>query len=138
MRIIIGLLSLTLLAAAKSPFEGTWEAKINGLPGIDLSVQDSDVKISGMVTFYFQLRGEDGKWRVADKHTVPLLAPQVEGTTLAFEVAHHKTHGGDELGPNVRFRMTLTGENEARLRKVGDGPDGGAGARLTRSPIAGK
>lgn len=47
-----------------------------------------------------------------------LLAPLVEGGTLTFEVQHHKCHGCAELGPNVTFRMELTGPNEARLWKL--------------------
>src|SRR5437868_15508304 len=108
MRFIIVLLSLTLLCAAKSPFAGNWEGKINGLPGIDVTVEDSGEKITGTVTFYFQLRGDDGKWRVAGKTTLPMIDPKLEAGILSFEVTHHKQHGSSELGPNVKFRMDLT------------------------------
>ena len=133
MRIMIALLTLTLLSGAKSPFAGTWEGKINGLPGIDLTIEDAGGKISGVVGFYFQLRGDDGKWRVADKYTVPLLAPRVEGRTLEFEMIHHKRHGSDELGPNAKFRLELSGADEASLRKLEDRPDGGPGLKLIRT-----
>ncbi len=119
MRIMIAFLSLTLLAAAESPFAGIWEGTINGLPGIELNVKDSGGTISGAVTFYFQLRGDDGNWRVADKHTVPLVAPKVEDGKLSFEVIHHKRHGSSELGPNVRFRLERTGDEEAVLYRLG-------------------
>ena len=120
---LAGFLSLTIVAAAKSPFAGTWEGKINGQPGIDLMIDDVGGKVAGVVVFYFQSRGDDGKWRVADKSAVPLLAPQITGKTLAFEVSHRKTHGSPERGPNVKFRMELTGADEAVLRKVQDQPD---------------
>jgi len=41
MRLLIALLSLAVGAAAESPFAGTWEGKINCLPGIELSVEES-------------------------------------------------------------------------------------------------
>ncbi len=37
-----------------------------------------------------------------------------------FEVRHHKSHDSPELGPNAKFRMDLTGANEAILYKLGD------------------
>jgi hypothetical protein len=128
----VGVLGLTLATAAQSPFAGTWEAEINDQPGIDLTIDHASGKISGKVVFYFQLRGEDGRWRVADKHTVTMLAPHVEGKILAFEVLHHKTHGSSELGPNAKFRMELTGANEAVLRKTDDQSQAGKGVRLRR------
>ncbi len=72
----VGSLSLILAAAEKSPFAGMWEAKMNGQPGVDLTIEDSGGKISGVVVFYFQSRGADGKWHVAGKDTVPLLSPR--------------------------------------------------------------
>jgi hypothetical protein len=129
---LVGFLSLSTVAAAKSPFAGTWEGKINDQPGVELTIEDAGGKVSGVVVFYFQLRGEDGKWHVADKFTEPLLAPQVKGKILTFEASHHKSHGSSELGPNVKFRMELTSAHEAVLRKVEDQPDAGPGFKLTR------
>jgi hypothetical protein len=128
---LMGFLILTLAATAKSPFAGTWEGKINDLPGVELTIEDAGGKIGGNISFYFQLR-EDGKWRVADKHTVAMLASHAEGKTLAFEVLHHKKHGSSELGPNVKFRMELTGANEAVLRNLEDQSDAAQGLKLTR------
>ena len=126
----IAVLGLTAAATEKSPFAGTWEGKINDLPGVDLTIEAAAGKISGVVVFYFQFRGDDGKWRVEGKHRVDMLTPQAGGKTLAFEVIHHKTHGSSERGPNAKFRMELTGENEAILHKVDDQP--GPPVKLTR------
>jgi hypothetical protein len=66
--------------------------------------------------FYFQERDDPNKpWHVAFENPVPLLAPHVDGKTLTFEVQTHKCHTCAELGPNVKFRMEITGVNEARL-----------------------
>ncbi|MFZ0937469.1 MAG: hypothetical protein ACLQPN_06425, partial [Bryobacteraceae bacterium] len=41
---------------ANSPFAGTWEGKLNDLPGIDLKIEEAGGKISGSIVFYFQER----------------------------------------------------------------------------------
>lgn len=104
-----------------SAFDGTWEGKMNDLPGVNLIVADAGGgQIGGVVTFYFQMRGNDGEWRVAGKFAAPLLAAHVQGRALIFEVQHHKSHGSPEFGPNVTFRMELTEENKAMLSNVSD------------------
>jgi hypothetical protein len=123
---------------AKSSFAGTWEGKMNNLPGIDLKIEETGGKISGIATFYYQERSDaNAPWHVAGEHPVPLLTPNVEGNTLTFEVQHHKCHSCPELGPNVKFRMEVTGPNEARLWKLGDegqenNKDLGPGMKLVR------
>ena len=92
---------------------------MNDLPGVNLIVADAGGgQIGGVVTFYFQVRRDDGAWRVAGKSVAPLLAAQAQGKGLVFEVQHHKTHGSPEFGPNATFRMELTGENKAMLYNV--------------------
>lgn len=123
---------------AKPSFAGTWEGKTNDLPGIDLKIEEANGKISGIVTFYFQERSDaNAPWHVASEYPVPLLVPHVEGNTLTFEVQHHKCHTCPELGPNVKFRMEITGPNEARLWKLENegqekNKDLGPGLKLVR------
>jgi hypothetical protein len=52
---------------------------------------------------------------------VPLLVPRVEGDVLTFEVEHHKCHDCKELDANAKFRMKLTGANEARIWRLEPG-----------------
>jgi hypothetical protein len=119
-----------------SPFAGTWEGKLNDLPGIDLRIEDAAGKISGVIVFYFQERtGADRPWRVTAEYPVPLLAPRVDGNTLTFEAHHHICHDCEELGPNARFRVQAAGPDELRLWKVDGqqcGADPGPGWKLTR------
>jgi hypothetical protein len=70
--------------------------------------------------FYFQLRDAAGKWRVAGQHAAPMLTPVAEDGSLSFEVIHYKAHGSSERGPNVKFRLQLTGANEGVLQRLGD------------------
>jgi hypothetical protein len=96
---------------------------MNGLPGIDLKIREANGKIDGVAIFYFQERKDvNSPWQVKGESPAPFLAPQVEGQTLTFEVQHHKCHTCAELGPNVKFRVKLTGPNTARLWKL-DKPD---------------
>lgn len=122
---------------ADASFGGTWEGQMNGLPGISLKIRESDGKIDGSVVFYFQKRDDpNSPWHVARETAVPLLSPHVEGRTLTFEVQHHVCHECSELGPNVRFRMTLAGSDEARLWKLDETTDSDKGLELTRKTEA--
>lgn len=109
---------------------------MNDLPAINLKIEDTNGKISGVMTFYFQERRDtSAPWHVASENPVPLLVPHLEGNTLTFEVQHHKCHTCPELGPNVKFRMDLVGANEARLWKLENeeqakGKDLGPGLKL--------
>jgi len=103
----------------KSSFAGTWEGKMNDLPGIDLKINEAGGKVSGAIVFYYQERSNaNERWRTAGESPAPLLVPRMEGKTLTFEVQHHKCHGCADVGPKVKFRMELTGPNEARLWKL--------------------
>lgn len=128
------LICTSAAAASSSPFSGTWDGKGNDLPAVELTVQDDSGKISGSIAFYFQTRGDDGKWHVGEKTTVPLLSPEIRGRVLTFETIHHKKHGGAELGPNNRYRVDFVSPNEARLNILKDQSqgNGSSGLKLTR------
>ena len=121
-----------LAGGAKSPFVGTWEGKLNDLPAVEIRIRETGGRINGEITFPFHQRGSDGKWEVKSRHTTPMIAPNVHGKTLTFETTHHKSHGSTVLGPNVKFRMDLTSQHEARFFKIEKPPGDGPGLRLTR------
>ena len=129
----IVLAPFSMAGQTDSLFAGTWEGKVNGLPSVSLKIGEVDGKISGIIVFYFQERSDvNSPWHVAGEAAGPILAPQVEGKTLTFEVEHHKCHGCAELGPNVKFSLALEAPNEARFRKLGDEEDSGPGFRMIR------
>lgn len=98
---------------------------MHGLPGIALVVADAGGgTVGGVVTFYLQMRGGDGKWRVAGKYAAPLLAVCHGDKTLTFDVQHHKAHGSPEFGPNVRFRMDLSSHSAATLENLAENSPG--------------
>lgn len=130
-----GLILITLLGsahAADSRFEGTWQGRMNELPAFDLRLSVIDGQVSGFIDFYFQLRGSSGKWEVKSKYECALLSPRVEGNVLTFEVVHHVSHGSSKRGPNVKFSMELTGDGEARFRKLEGEGQNGDGLRIVR------
>ena len=116
-----------------SQFVGKWEGKFNDLPAIEITLVPDQDRISGTIGFVFQQRRADGSWEAKDIHTTPILSPNVQGATLTFETAHHKSHGSAEFGPNVRFQMTVVNSTEARLFKIGDGNPSGPGLTLTKT-----
>jgi hypothetical protein len=132
-RILPALLVLAIVAGAtSSPFAGTWDGKINDLPGVELTVRDDSGRVSGSIGFYFQTRGDDGKWHLGEKITLPLLSPKIEGKVLTFETIHHKKHGSSELGPNNKYRVDFVGANEARIQIIKDQPQEDDVFKLTR------
>lgn len=115
----------------QSPFNGTWEGKMNDLPGVNLTVADAGGgTVGGIVTFYFQTKGDDGKWRVAGKFAAPMLAVCPDDKTLTFEVQHHRAHNSPDFGPNVKFQMELAKTGAATLENLEEDPVGPI--RLTR------
>jgi hypothetical protein len=134
-RTLIVLLTMAVIAAAQSSFTGTWEGQVNDLPGVELVIRDEAGGVSGSIAFYFQMRGDDGKWHLGEKTTLPLLTPKVTGKVLTFETIHHKKHGSPELGPNNKYRVNLVSESELRLQILKDPAeknDPGQGLKLTR------
>lgn len=132
---LIGCLMMiaTVAAPAASPFAGTWEGKVNDLPGVALTVKHEQGKVNGTITFYLQMRqDEQSKWEVKGGNPTPLLTPELNGKTLTFEVAHRKSHGSSEWGPNVPFRVEFVNADEARLHKLDEGAGGGEGLKLLR------
>lgn len=107
---------------------------MNDQPAVEVTVRSNGERVAGSITFYFQRLGADGKWHVeGDNQPQQMIDPKVEGGILTFEVLHHKRHGSQELGPNKKFRLELTGANEARLCQAGDAGDiPGSGLKLTR------
>ena len=124
------------VAPVSSAFAGTWEGRLNDRPWVDLKINEAGRKISGTVVFYVHERSDVASpWRVTAESPVPLLAPRVDGKTLTFEVPPPRCYDCAELAPNVKFRITLAGPNEARLWRLDDpepGKDPGPGFKLIR------
>jgi len=105
--------------AAQSPVAGTWRGKLHNLPAITLTVNNNDGKLSGTILFYFLHRNtEQDPWQADAAHsmTLPLIAPEFDGTILSFQVSHKEAHPPRTLNdPPSSFQMRLTGKSEGEL-----------------------
>jgi beta-lactamase regulating signal transducer with metallopeptidase domain len=126
----------TARVSDRSSFAGTWEGKMHGLQGVDLQIDQTGSKVSGSVLFYLLGRKDVNQpWHESlQKYAAPLLLPHVDGRILTFEVQRHKCAGCTELGPNAKFRMELTGPNEARLWNLTEN-NKGPGLELVRPMV---
>jgi len=105
---------------AGSPLAGHWMGQIEGLPGVRLTVQEDQGKLSGTIVFYLIVKDEKGT-RVDSDYTADLLNITAKGREMTFEVRHHVKHGSPEYGPNVKFSFEATAEREGTMRKIDDG-----------------
>jgi hypothetical protein len=121
-------------ALDQSFFAGTWQGKMQNLPALDLKIDETGGNISGTAVFYLLGRSKVNEpWHESDKkYSAPLLMPHVDGKVLTFEVQRKKCEGCTDLMPNAKFRMELTGPNEARLWNLTENSKG-TGLELVRS-----
>ena len=117
------LLTIVLAAGslwASSPLTGRWMGEIEGMPGVKLTIQDDQGKVSGSIVFYLIVKDEKGT-HVDGDYTADLLNVTAKGRRMTFEVRHHVKHGSPEYGPNVRFTFEVIAEREGTMRKIDDG-----------------
>jgi len=117
------LLTIVLAAGslwAGSPLTGRWMGEIEGMPGVRLTVQEDQGKVSGSVIFYLIVKDEKGT-HVDSDYTADLLNVTAKGRQMTFEVRHHVSHGSPEYGPNVKFTFAATAEREGTMLKMDDG-----------------
>jgi hypothetical protein len=105
---------------AGSPFAGRWMGEIEGLPGVRLTVEEDQGKLSGSIVFYLIVKDEKGT-RVDGDYKEDLLNVTAKGRRMTFDVRHHVSHGSPEYGPNVEFAFEAATEREGTMRKIDDG-----------------
>ena len=90
---------------AGSPLAGRWMGEIDGLPGVRLTVQEDQDKLSGSIIFYLIVKDQKGS-HVDSDYTADLLNVTAKGRQMTFEVRHHVKHGSPEYGPEreIHFR----------------------------------
>src|SRR5262245_58046834 len=55
---------------SRSP-AGVWKGEMNGLPAVEIVLQEDTGRLGGTITFFFQ-RKDDGKWKVERQNSEPL------------------------------------------------------------------
>jgi len=119
---ILLLAALRLEGSNQPGFAGTWEGTMGDQPAIDLVIHDDSGKISGDIAFYTLVSDSDAQWHVADKLTVPLLSPKVNGETLTFHARYYKSRHNSQLGV-FKCRVVLGGPDSATFRRIGASPN---------------
>jgi hypothetical protein len=111
-------------------FDGTWEGKLDGLPGVKLTVATRGGVVGGNATFYLIKRDPGGgNAHVDGQGSGPMQRARFEGNTLIFDVRRSD-------GSVASFRMELKQAGTARLFRTNDTPPSpqGDGLELKRVP----
>jgi len=121
-------LSFALLAAAGLPQDstsilGVWQAKMDDLPFVTLTITDEGGKLAGAILFFLIRRDEGKPPSSSPGIPEPLLNPKLAGKNLTFQVSHRRAHPGTQSDPPVSFRFALTGPAEGNLIQEGGEPE---------------
>lgn len=126
---------LTCASAAESardaPWIGVWQGKLEGLPGVTLTLADDTGELGGSIVFNAV---DSMHTRVVESEAHVLMHPDVDGASLSFQVKRT----GDLLKKTVHARelqmtVTLVEGGKAQLRCLNCGSDSPA-TELERAP----
>ncbi len=109
---------------------GVWRGEMDNLPAVVLSITDEAGPLQGAILFYL-IRRDEGKPSTSSPGIPePLFDPRFDGKSLTFRVSHRRAHADTASDPPVKFRLDLTGPDEAKLIRIPQ--DGPAYVRMTR------
>jgi hypothetical protein len=102
---------------------GVWRGQEGDLPAATLTVAEEVGEFAGAILFYL-IRHDEGKPPSSSPGIPePLFSLKFDGKNLMFLVSHRRAHPGTSSDPPVKFRLKLTGPNEAMLI-AGEGTSG--------------
>lgn len=105
---------------------GVWRGQVDGLPGVDLVINDEGGQLHGAVLFHFHFRPDaNSPYTSSPGLPEPMFDLKLEGPTLTFDVSHRHAHPPGSLNdPPVPFRLKLIGPGRAELANEheSDGP----------------
>jgi hypothetical protein len=104
----------TSCSRSTSPIIGLWKGEMNGLPAVELVIQEAGSQLTGQVTFFFQ-RMDSGTWKVERQGSQTLDKISFDGKRLFFQVSHDQAHPDSGGDPPVAFTFTLSGSEEGVL-----------------------
>jgi hypothetical protein len=118
--------SVTILcacAAAAQPPEdsawtGVWQGELDGQPAVTLTLADDGGALGGAVVFNLVERQEGGMPHVVSIQPHVLLKPQLNGTTLTFQIMRR-----DRSESPMQFTVALDGDGKAHIHCLNCGPD---------------
>ena len=115
------------------PLESEMACRHDGLPGVDLVINDEGGELHGAVLFHFHIRpNAKSPYTSTPGLPEPMFDLKLEGQTLKFEVSHRHAHPPRTLhDPPVAFVLKLIGPDKAQL--VNETEGGGPAVVFARS-----
>ena len=116
-QIVLALMLVIIITSCRrstSPIVGLWKGEMNGLPAVELVIQEAESRLTGRVTFFFQ-RMDSGTWKVERQSSQPLEKISYDGQRLLFQVSHEQAHPDSAGDPPVAFTFTLSSSQEGVL-----------------------
>ncbi|QNI36402.1 hypothetical protein [Edaphobacter albus] len=101
--------------SAKAVPLGLWQATLDGMPGVTLTLANDAGELGGTVVFY-GIDGHSQRVMVVEPHTV--LRPHMEGNTLLFEMKMDRVPGGF-----ARVKVVFDSETKAEIKCLDCGAD---------------
>lgn len=111
------------LAAAPdySAIAGVWRGHIDGALALVMTISDEGDGLSGAILFYMVRRDPGQPVKSSPGIPEPMFRIAFDGGKLDFQVSHSRSHGErTRFDPPVRFRMSLTGPGNAKLKHLDD------------------
>jgi hypothetical protein len=98
-------------------FAGVWRGQLDGLPAVDLVINDEGGELHGAVLFYLHMRQDRNKpYTSTPGLPEPIFDLKQEGRTLRFEVSHRRAHPPATLhDPPMMFHLRFTEPGRAEL-----------------------
>ncbi len=112
-------------AGTTTALTGVWRAQLEGVPALVMTITDEGGELTGAILFYMIRRDPGQPPRSSPGNPEPMFNLKFDGKALDFRVSHLRAHGAKTANdPPVRFRLTVTGRDEARLVREGAEKEG--------------
>lgn len=122
--ITLACLLLALMCAAvaqqanNSPWTGVWQGKLDGVPGVTLTLAQDTGQLSGTLVLNIITRDDVGQPHITAMESHTLVNPRIEANTLHFGVK--KIDGSSEL---LDFKVALSTNGNAQIHCTNCGED---------------
>jgi len=109
-------------AAAQAPanarWTGVWQGELDGQPAVTLTLADDGGALGGTVVFNLVERPQGEAPHVVSIQPHVLLDPQVNGTTLSFQIMRRNRSEAP-----MRFTVVAGDDGKTRIHCLNCGPD---------------
>lgn len=102
---------------------GVWRGQFDALPGVDMVISEEGGELHGAILFYLHRRQDlNSPYTSTPGLPEPIFDMKLDANALSFQVSHRRAHPPGTLhDPPMRFRLTLTGPDQAELVNESEG-----------------